>query len=305
MRDYQDLYLKCDVLLLADVFQKFINNNLKYYGLCPNHHLSTPTLSWNAMLNMTKIKLELISDLYIHIFFENGMRGRVSYSSNRYRKANNKYLKSYYPKQESKDIIYLNAKYLYVYAMSKFLPTSRFKWINAKEFDLNKYTNNSSNRYVLQVDLQYTEELQEFHDDYPLAPGKTEIKREMLSNYQLKIADLYNISIGNVKKLVSNLFDKEKYVIHYENLIALLKIRIEVKKENVRNRNNVKLLSKKKDYLKWTPKPSYMSHKIFNNDLVALRKNKIALMLNKPSYTGMSNLQLSEVLIDEFHYDYI
>ena len=95
MKDYHDLYLKCDLLLLADVFEKCRNNSLKNYGLCPSHHLSAPALSWDAMLKMTKIKLELISDPDIYIFFERGMRGRVSNISNRYSKANNQYLKSY------------------------------------------------------------------------------------------------------------------------------------------------------------------------------------------------------------------
>ena len=98
----------------------------------------------------------------------------------------------------------------YGYAMSKFLPTSGFKWMNLKEFDLNKYTSNSSKGWVLEFDLQYPNELRELHNGYPLAPSKTEIKREMLSDYQLKIADLYNISIGNVKRLVPNSFHKEK-----------------------------------------------------------------------------------------------
>ena len=62
IKDNHDLYLKCDILLLADVFEKFRNNSLKNYGLCPSHCLSAPTLSCDAMLNMTKIKLELISD---------------------------------------------------------------------------------------------------------------------------------------------------------------------------------------------------------------------------------------------------
>ena len=79
---------------------------------------------------------------------------------------------------------------------------------------MNKYTSNSSKECVLKVDLQYTKELREFYNDYPLAPGKIEIIKEMLSEYQLNIADLYNIPIGNVKKLVPNVFDKEKYVIH-------------------------------------------------------------------------------------------
>ena len=149
---------------------------------------------------MTKVEVALIPDPDMYIFFEKGTRGGVSYISNRYSKANNKYLKSYDPKQESKHIIYLDVNKFYGYAMSKFLPTSGFKWIDPKEFDLNKYTSNSSKGCVLEVDLEYTKELRGLHNDYSLAPDKIEIKREMLSDYQLKIADHYNIPIGNVKK---------------------------------------------------------------------------------------------------------
>ena len=116
MKDYNDLYLKCDVLLLADVFEKFKNDSLKNYGLFLSHYLSAPSLSWDAMLNMTKVKLELIPDPVMYIFFQKCTRGGVSYISNRYSKANNKYLKSYAPKQESKRIINLDANNLYGYA---------------------------------------------------------------------------------------------------------------------------------------------------------------------------------------------
>ena len=75
-----------------DVFR---NINLKNY---PSQYLSTPVLSWDAMLNITKIKLELISDPDINVFFEKGIRGGVSDISNKYKKTNNKYVKSYYPK---------------------------------------------------------------------------------------------------------------------------------------------------------------------------------------------------------------
>ena len=85
--------------------------------------------------------------------------------------------------------------------MSKFLPTSGFKWIHPKGFDLNKYTSNSSKGCVLQVDLEYLKELHELSNDYPGAANKIEIKKEMLSEHQLKVADLYNIPTGNVKKL--------------------------------------------------------------------------------------------------------
>ena len=92
-----------------------------------------------------------------------------------------------------------NKNNLYDYAMSKFLPTSGFKWIDPNQFDLNKYTSNSSKEFVLDVDLEYLKELWQLHNDYPLAPDKIETRREMLSEYKLKIVDLYNVPIGNVK----------------------------------------------------------------------------------------------------------
>ena len=119
---------------------------------------------------------------------------------------------------------------LYGYAISKFLLTSGFKWIDPKEFDLNKYTNNSSKWCVLEVDLECPTELHELHNHYTLALDKIEIKTKMLSQYQLKIAELYNIPIGNVTKLVPKCFGKEKYVIHYENLKLYLRLGLKLKK---------------------------------------------------------------------------
>ena len=75
--------------------------------------------------------------------------------------------------------------------------------------------------------------------------------------------------------------------------------------ENVRNKIGVKLVNKEKEYLECTSKPSYMSHKIFDNNLVAKRKSKLAQKLNKPAYTRMCILELSEVLMYKYYYDYI
>ena len=83
---------------------------------------------------------------------------------------------------------------------------------------MKKYTSNSSKACVLKVDIEYHEELRELLNDYPLTPDEREIKSEILSEYQLNIADLYDIPIGNTKELVDDFFDKEKYVLHYENL---------------------------------------------------------------------------------------
>ena len=148
--------------------------------------------------------------------FEKYRRGEISYVSNRCSKSNQKYLKLYDPKQESEDIMNLDGNNLYGFAMSNFFPTSGFKWIYLKEFDLNEHISNGSKIWVLEVDLMYLKELRQLQNDYPLAPDKIDIKREMLSEYELKISDLYNIPIGNVKNLVPNFIDKEN-VVDYEN----------------------------------------------------------------------------------------
>ena len=184
MKDYHDLYLKCAVLLLADVFRKFRNNSLKIYRVCPKHYLSASALSWDAVLNMTKKwNLNLLQIL------------TCTYSSKKIWEVGFLILAIDIVKptisilnlmsqiEKSYD---LHANNSYGHAMSKFLPTSSFKWTDPKKFDLNKYTSNSSKGCVLKVDLEYPKELQELHNDYPLAPDKIEIKREM-SDYQLQI----------------------------------------------------------------------------------------------------------------------
>ena len=114
--------------------------------------------------------------------------------------------------------------------MSKFFPTNGFKWIDPKEFDLNKYTSNSSKGWALELDLEYPKKLQKLRDGYLLVPNKIKIKREMSTNYQLNFVDLYNIPYSNVKNLVPNVFDKEKYVIYYENLNIYFSLGLKLKK---------------------------------------------------------------------------
>ena len=119
MGDYHDHYLKKDVLLLADVFEKFIDTCLKFYGLDPCHYFSSPGLSWDAMLKMTGVKLEKISDIDKYLFIEKGLRGGISYIAKRYAKANNKYMNDYDPKKPPTFISYLDMNNLYGWAMSE------------------------------------------------------------------------------------------------------------------------------------------------------------------------------------------
>ena len=113
MGEYHDLYLNSDVLLLADVFESFQKICLQYYKLDPCHYFTSPGLSWDVMLKMTNIKLELMIDVDMYQFIEKGMRGGVSYIANRYGKANNKYMNTYEEKAPSKYIMYLDAGSLY------------------------------------------------------------------------------------------------------------------------------------------------------------------------------------------------
>ena len=356
MGEYHDLYLQSDILLLTDVFENFRKTCLEYYKLDPCHYFTSPGLSWDAMLKMTDIKLELMTDVDMFQFIEKGLRGGISYIANRYGKANNKYMKDYKKDKPSKYIMYLDANNLYGWAMSQYLPTGGFKWLKQNKIDnldLKKYDKENKKGIILEVDLEYPEKLHDLHNDYPLAPEKVKVTDNMLSNYCKKIADKYNISTGLVYKLIPTLSKKEKYVLHYRNLQLYIDLGLKLTKihrvlefdqspwlkqyidyntekrknakndfekdffklmnnsvfgktmENIRKRVDVRLVTDEKKLLKLTSKPTYVSSKIFNENLVAVHKIKETLTLNRPAYVGMCILDLSKTLMYDFHYNYI
>ena len=128
--DYHDLYLKTDVLLLADVFEKFVSSCLDYYGLDLCNYFSHPGLSWDAMLKLTGIELDIISDIDMHLFIEKGMGDGICYIAKRQSKANNKCKERYDSSKESLYITYLGANNLHGHAMNRYLPYSGFKLLN-------------------------------------------------------------------------------------------------------------------------------------------------------------------------------
>ena len=354
MGQYHDLYLKSDVLLLADIFQNFREINLINSGLDPAHYVSSPGLSWDAMLKMTNVKLDLISDVDTQNFIEKGMRGGISTITHRHVVANNKYMKNYDPQKESSYISYLDANNLYGWAMSQKLPTGDFRWIPSPEYiNLDSYDENSAKGLILEVDLEYPPELHRLHNDYPLAPEKMVVREEMLSDYSREILGREGMTIGKVEKLIPNLRDKEKYVLHYRNLQLYLKLGLKLKKihralefsqskwlepyiafntqkragvknafekdffklmnnsvfgktmENLRKRSNIQLVTNPERMERLAARPTYISHKIFHENLVAVHSKQTKLLLNKPSYVGMSILELSKTLMYDFHYNYI
>ena len=178
-------------MLLADVFEKFVDTCLKFYGPDLCHYFSYPGLSCEAMLNMSGMRLKKIVDIDMYLFNEKELRGEISYIAKRYAKANNKYMKNYDPKKPSKFITYLDMNNLYGWAMS-YLPYGGFKWLkNVANFDVNSVSEKSPIGYMLNIDLIYPDELHVLHNDYPLAPEKLAISYDMLSDYCKKIDDEY------------------------------------------------------------------------------------------------------------------
>ena len=215
--EYHDLYLKTDVLLLCDVFEKFIEVCLGYYNLDPCHYFSSPGLAWDAMLKMTGVKLKLIDDIDMHSFIEKGMRGGISYIARRYCKANNKFAEGYDENKDSTVITYWDVNNLYGWAVTQYLPYDDFKWMSEEEIseiDIDLIDKDSDEGYILEVELEYPDDLRNLHNDYPLAPEKLKVNSDMLSSYCLGIAKKYGIRKGEVNKLIPNLSGKEKSCIN-------------------------------------------------------------------------------------------
>ena len=117
--------------------------------------------------------------------------------------------------------------------MSQYLPYSKFKWVNNRneiEQILMKIKSNNWIGYILEVDLEYPKNIHYEHSDYALAPEKINIQKEWLSDYCSEIVNEHNITTGTNKKLVTNLMDKDKYVLHYRNLQQFLQLGLKFKK---------------------------------------------------------------------------
>ncbi|GFT09156.1 uncharacterized protein TNCV_4105911 [Trichonephila clavipes] len=157
--DYSDLYVKTDVLLLSDIFENFRSACMKAYNLDPVWYYTVPGLSWDSMLELTKVKIELLMDYDMYLFVEKGIRGGISQCSNRYARANNKFLPNFEPSKLQNFLLYLDANNLYGWAMSQPLPLNNFKWVDF--LDVDHIDENGEKGCILEVDLEYPESLHE------------------------------------------------------------------------------------------------------------------------------------------------
>ena len=336
MGEYHDLYLKTDVIWLANIFENFRDVCLKHYKLDPAWYYTSPGLSWDALQKKTEIMLDLLSDINMILFVEGGIRGGVSMISNRYGKANNKYMENYNPDEESKYITYLDANNLYGWGMSQKLPCKNFRWVNEKKLvglDPNLLDAEDETGYIIQVDLENPKELHNLHNDYQLAPE--------------------NININKIDQLTSNLNNKTKYILYLKNLQPYLSLGVKLTKihkvlafeqkdwmrpyidlntslrtaskndfekdffklmnnsvfgktmENIRNRVDIRLVNEEKKAKKLVSKPTFEGRTIFSESLAAVHMKWQKIKFDKPLYVGFCILDLSKTLMYDFHYYYI
>lgn len=342
--DYSDIYLKSDILLLADIFENFRNTCFKHYGLDSAQYITAPSFSWDAMLKYTKVQLELLTEIDMLHFFKKGIRGGVSTCVKRWCHANNKFLPEYNLLEPSSFILYLDATNLYGYAMKQYLPTGSFEWLTRNEienFNLNELSDTSDFGYILEVDLIYPETLHSLHNDMPFCPeniipphGKHAKlipnlcdKTNYIIHYRnLKQCLKHGLIINNIHRILK--FKQSPWLQNYINLNTMLRNRATSKfvkdlfkllvnciygktMENVEKRSDIKLSTHwanrghKVGAETWIAKPHFKSREIFCDNLIAIEMNKVQVTYNKPIYAGFCILEMSKTVIYEFFYDFL
>ena len=329
MRKYHNTYLTSDVLLLADVFENFRETCIKNYDLDPLWYHTSASLAWDALLKTSKVKLDALSDVDMYLFFEKGTRGGISMISTRHGKANNPYMvDEFNPKEPIKYLTYLDANNLYGWAMSNPLPTGDFGWMKKEELD-----NWREIPCTVEVDLEYPKELHNLHDEYPLAAESLMVngvrklvpnlrnKKEYVVNHQsLKCYEKHGLVVTKVHRGIK--YRESPWMKGYIELNTSLRAKATTDfekdffklmnnsvfgktMENIRNRVNIKLLTRRKIANKYVSKPNFRKFTIFDENLIAVHLAKTDLLLDKPIFTGASILDISKTLMYDFHYDYI
>ena len=166
--------------------------------------------------------------------------------------------------------------------MMKPLPVGGFKWMTEDEKQ-----NWKNIPCILEVDLEYPKELHDLHNDYLLAPER--------------------LKIANVEKLIPNLFDKKKYIVHHHSLKQYEEFGLKIKKihRGIKFRVDVRLVNERKKAKKLAAKPSFKHLTIFDENLIAFHMKRTKLKFDKPVYCGMAILDLSRTRMYDFHYNYI
>ena len=331
--EYHDLYLKTDIILLTNVFETFRDTCLQHYKLNPALFYILPGLAWQACLMKTGIKLELLTDPNMLLMFERGIQGGITQAVHRYAKANNKYMGNKFNHEEtSRFLQYLDANNLYGWAMSQPLPTGGFKWVTPDEI-----AERSDKGYLLEVYVKYPKELHDLHNNLPFMCEKMEINKvEKLvpdlydkENYVIHMKVLnqalrHGLILERIHRMI--VFDQSALLKPYIDFNTQLKTQAknDFKKDffklmnnsafgktmkNIRKHKDIKLITNTKDYLKNVMKPNFKSGILFGENLMGCEMGsemgKVKVVMNKPVYLGQAILDLSKIIMYEFHYDYM
>ena len=249
------------------MFENFRDMCIKVYELDPAHFVSLPGLAWQACLKKTNIELELLTNYDMLLMVEEGIRGGICHSIHRYAKANNKYMKNdnNNNNEESSYIQYLDANNLYGWAMSKKLPVNGFKWIDNKKMAeasakhvinedfIKNYNENDNKGYIFEVYLKYPKRLQELYSDLPFLSERMEVNK--------------------CKKLVCNLFNKKKYVVHINSLKQALNHELKLKRSHRDTEFNQKEWLK--PYIDMNTELREIAKNDFEKDLFKLMNNSV------------------------------
>ena len=231
--ELHDLYVSTDTNLLADVFDGFRDLAYDSYKLDPAHYVTLPSYSWSAALKITKVNLELINDIDMSLFIDQVILGGYAAVVEHYAKANNKYLEDYEPEKATSYIFSTDCTNEYGAAMKKFLPKDGFKWVD----DVSKFTEEYIKNlqpdqpigFFIEADIEYPKHLHDAHNSFPLGPEKTNIKKDMLSDYQNQLSEKLGIKPGG-EKVCLTLNDKKNYHCHYLQLKQMLEMGLKLKK---------------------------------------------------------------------------
>lgn len=336
--EYSDLYLKTDVLLLADVFENFRASCRRVYNLDPAHYYTLPGFSWDAMLQHTGIELELLTDIDQLLFVERGIRGGVSQCSNRYSQANNPY-HDYDAQKDCKYIMYYDVNNLYGWAMTQYLPYGGFQWVENFNENFNwDVADDSAEGYILEVDLDYPENVHDDHNDLPFCPehkvppGSKQAKllttldsksRYVIHYRYLRQALSHGLILRKIHRILK--FKQSNWLQRYidlnselrkgaknefeKNLFKLMNNAVYGKTmEDVRKRMDMKLVTKwpgRYGAEAYIAKPNFNSRVIFEENLVAIKLDRVQVIMNKPIYVGFCVLDLSKTCLYAFHFDFM
>ena len=282
----------------------------------------------------TGIKLELLTDPDMLLMFEQGIRGGITQAVRKYASANNKYMGDRFdPKSESSYLQYLDANNLYGWAMSQPLPTGGFKWVDVNPNEISDLATRTDKGYILEVDVSYLKELHNQHNDLPFMCGRMEINRvEKLvpnlrdkRNYVIHIQALnqalqHGLRLDRIHRVIE--FDQLPWLKTYIDFNTQLRMAAtnDFEKDffklmnnsvfgkmmkNIRKHRNIKLVTTEEKYLRTVTHLNFKSGVLFGENLMGCEMEKIKVVMNKPVYLGQAILDLSKIVMYEFHYDYM